>query len=114
MDDQVRNQPMFGCIPQPIRKDGAGGIDCGPRDVMRDMGTPRYARPSRHRCRIDPQYEVLVLGYPHAVKPRRLVPGDNSKGAADRHDAIRCGYDAYARRRTGAALATSPISIRFR
>lgn len=40
MDDHERNQPSPGCIPQPIRKDGAGGTDCGPRDVMRDMENP--------------------------------------------------------------------------
>ncbi|QNK55106.1 oxalate decarboxylase family bicupin [Paenibacillus sp. PAMC21692] len=27
-------------IPQPIRKDGAGGVDQGPRDVLRDMQNP--------------------------------------------------------------------------
>lgn len=40
MDDQARNQPMFGSIPQPIREDGAGATDFGPRDVMRDMENP--------------------------------------------------------------------------
>jgi oxalate decarboxylase len=27
-------------LPQPIREDGAGGIDLGPRDVMRDLENP--------------------------------------------------------------------------
>ncbi|SDX38228.1 oxalate decarboxylase family bicupin [Paenibacillus sp. CF384] len=27
-------------IPQPIRSDGAGGLDLGPRDIMRDMENP--------------------------------------------------------------------------
>lgn len=27
-------------VPQPIRKDGAGGLDLGPRDVLRDMQNP--------------------------------------------------------------------------
>lgn len=27
-------------VPQPIREDGAGGLDLGPRDVMRDMENP--------------------------------------------------------------------------
>ncbi|TNJ55418.1 cupin domain-containing protein [Paenibacillus hemerocallicola] len=40
MDDQARNQPTFGSIPQPIREDGAGATDFGPRDVMRDMENP--------------------------------------------------------------------------
>ncbi|WP_068501463.1 oxalate decarboxylase family bicupin [Paenibacillus kribbensis] len=29
-----------GGVPQPIRSDGAGGIDKGPRDVMRDLQNP--------------------------------------------------------------------------
>lgn len=40
VDDQARNQPTFGSIPQPIREDGAGATDFGPRDVMRDMENP--------------------------------------------------------------------------
>ncbi|WP_051289983.1 oxalate decarboxylase family bicupin [Paenibacillus massiliensis] len=27
-------------VPQPIRKDGAGGLDLGPRDVLRDLQNP--------------------------------------------------------------------------
>ncbi|MFJ8459270.1 oxalate decarboxylase family bicupin [Lysinibacillus xylanilyticus] len=27
-------------VPQPIRKDGAGGVDKGPRDIMRDLENP--------------------------------------------------------------------------
>jgi oxalate decarboxylase len=32
-------------IPQPIRNDGAGGIDLGPRDVMRDLENPNMFTP---------------------------------------------------------------------
>lgn len=32
--------PKNARIPQPIRCDGAGGIDKGPRDVMRDLQNP--------------------------------------------------------------------------
>ncbi|KEO76582.1 oxalate decarboxylase [Paenibacillus polymyxa] len=32
--------PKNARIPQPIRSDGAGGIDKGPRDVMRDLQNP--------------------------------------------------------------------------
>lgn len=34
MDDEIRH------IPQPIRDDGAGATDLGPRDVLRDMENP--------------------------------------------------------------------------
>lgn len=34
MDTSKRN------VPQPIRYDGAGGMDTGPRDIMRDMENP--------------------------------------------------------------------------
>lgn len=36
---QQPNEKPF-IIPQPIRSDGAGGPDLGPRDVMRDMQNP--------------------------------------------------------------------------
>ncbi|MEK4663996.1 oxalate decarboxylase family bicupin [Priestia sp. FSL H7-0729] len=35
---QPNEKPMI--IPQPIRSDGAGGPDLGPRDVMRDLQNP--------------------------------------------------------------------------
>jgi oxalate decarboxylase len=40
MENQPRTQAATGNVPQPIRKDGAGGTDFGPRDVMRDMENP--------------------------------------------------------------------------
>lgn len=35
---QPNDKPLI--IPQPIRSDGAGGPDLGPRDVMRDIQNP--------------------------------------------------------------------------
>ena len=40
MDDSRRDQAANGTIPQPIRSDGAGWWDLGPRDVMRDVENP--------------------------------------------------------------------------
>lgn len=40
MEDQNRNRGNHGRVPQPIRSDGAGGPDYGPRDVMRDIENP--------------------------------------------------------------------------
>ncbi|GGH09390.1 oxalate decarboxylase family bicupin [Paenibacillus segetis] len=37
--------PESGNIPQPIRSDGAGATDFGPRDVMRDMENPNMLVP---------------------------------------------------------------------
>ncbi|MGO4495856.1 oxalate decarboxylase family bicupin [Paenibacillus sp. 2RAB27] len=45
MDTPNRNQRIYGNVPQPIRPDGAGGIDSGPRDVMRDMENPNMLVP---------------------------------------------------------------------
>ncbi|WP_028610904.1 oxalate decarboxylase family bicupin [Paenibacillus harenae] len=37
----MENVPrIINGIPQPIRRDGAGGIDAGPRDIMRDIENP--------------------------------------------------------------------------
>ncbi|MBP1991538.1 oxalate decarboxylase family bicupin [Paenibacillus eucommiae] len=40
MTNQPQQPPGYGYVPQPIRKDGAGATDCGPRDVMRDLENP--------------------------------------------------------------------------
>ncbi|NOU74321.1 cupin domain-containing protein [Paenibacillus sp. LMG 31458] len=40
MEIPRRNQGTYGNVPQPIRSDGAGGMDTGPRDVMRDIENP--------------------------------------------------------------------------
>jgi oxalate decarboxylase len=40
MKKRPRNQSSYENVPQPIRDDGAGGIDLGPRDVMRDLENP--------------------------------------------------------------------------
>ncbi|GBF77653.1 oxalate decarboxylase [Paenibacillus sp. 598K] len=34
-------------IPQPIRSDGAGNVDCGPRDIMRDRQNPDLLVPPK-------------------------------------------------------------------
>ncbi|SHN51159.1 oxalate decarboxylase [Paenibacillus sp. ov031] len=40
MKNENNNNGKPLIIPQPIRKDGAGGPDLGPRDVMRDLQNP--------------------------------------------------------------------------
>ena len=40
MDKLPRSPSSPPSIPQPIRGDGAGGVDKGPRDVMRDLQNP--------------------------------------------------------------------------
>ena len=39
MENCTINQ-VDGNVPQPIRSDGAGATDLGPRDVMRDLENP--------------------------------------------------------------------------
>ncbi|MGG4141706.1 oxalate decarboxylase family bicupin [Paenibacillus algorifonticola] len=40
MSESENTRPKYPHIPQPIRSDGAGGPDLGPRDVMRDLENP--------------------------------------------------------------------------
>ncbi|XEC95757.1 oxalate decarboxylase family bicupin [Paenibacillus tarimensis] len=40
MAEQPRNHTSTGNVPQPIRKDGAGWWDFGPRDITRDLQNP--------------------------------------------------------------------------
>jgi oxalate decarboxylase len=46
MDNKNRNQ-TYPYIPQPIRDDGAGATDLGPRDVMRDLENPDMLVPPK-------------------------------------------------------------------
>ena len=40
MESPELNQGRYVNVPQPIRSDGAGGYDTGPRDIMRDLENP--------------------------------------------------------------------------
>lgn len=40
MENPEQNQGINENVPQPIRNDGAGGYDTGPRDIMRDLENP--------------------------------------------------------------------------
>ncbi|MGG3282206.1 oxalate decarboxylase family bicupin [Paenibacillus solani] len=40
MEDKSKKRGSHHHVPQPIRSDGAGGPDYGPRDVMRDIENP--------------------------------------------------------------------------
>lgn len=46
MDHKSRNQ-SYQNIPQPIRDDGAGATDFGPRDIMRDIENPDMLVPPK-------------------------------------------------------------------
>ncbi|BBI33291.1 oxalate decarboxylase family bicupin [Cohnella abietis] len=45
MDTRSNNQAANANIPQPIRSDGAGATDLGPRDIMRDIENPNMLVP---------------------------------------------------------------------
>lgn len=40
MEIPKQNLDMYVNVPQPIRYDGTGGYDTGPRDIMRDLENP--------------------------------------------------------------------------
>lgn len=44
MEKRTINQ-VEGKVPQPIRSDGAGAIDSGPRNIMRDLQNPNMLVP---------------------------------------------------------------------
>lgn len=44
MDNRTINQ-VNGKVPQPIRSDGAGTIDSGPRNILRDLQNPNMLVP---------------------------------------------------------------------
>lgn len=45
MDNRKQPAAPLDSIPQPIRYDGAGGVDRGPRDIMRDKENPNMLVP---------------------------------------------------------------------
>lgn len=45
MENSSRPSPTHIPIPEPIRKDGAGATDPGPRDIMRDLENPNMLVP---------------------------------------------------------------------
>ncbi|NHN31689.1 oxalate decarboxylase family bicupin [Paenibacillus agricola] len=45
MDIPLQRQAIYDKVPQPIRSDGAGGPDLGPRDIMRDRENPNMLVP---------------------------------------------------------------------
>lgn len=47
MDNPEQDRDIYAHIPQPIRNDGAGGYDTGPRDVMRDLENPDLLVPPK-------------------------------------------------------------------
>jgi len=47
MENRSGSQQSYINIPQPIRSDGAGATDFGPRDIMRDLENPDMLVPPR-------------------------------------------------------------------
>jgi oxalate decarboxylase len=47
MDRESQDRPADGQVPQPIRDDGAGATDPGPRDVLRDLENPDLLVPPK-------------------------------------------------------------------
>jgi oxalate decarboxylase len=47
MDRKSQDRPADGQVPQPIRDDGAGATDLGPRDVLRDLENPDLLVPPK-------------------------------------------------------------------
>jgi oxalate decarboxylase len=45
LENRPKSQAASGNVPQPIRNDGAGAPDFGPRDVMRDLENPNMLVP---------------------------------------------------------------------
>ncbi|MFF2752983.1 oxalate decarboxylase family bicupin [Psychrobacillus sp. NPDC058041] len=47
MENPEQNYGMYENVPQPIRNDGTGGYDTGPRDIMRDLENPDLLVPPK-------------------------------------------------------------------
>lgn len=77
MNNNPRDPVWNGTIPQPIRKDGAGATDNGPRDVMRDLENPDMLVPPVTDAGSLPNIEVFLLRYSYAIKPWGLVTGSD-------------------------------------
>lgn len=94
----------YNRVPHPIRHDGAGATDFGPRDVMRDLENPDMFVPPKQMPEQSP-IKVFFFRHTYAVKSWRLVARNNCPGAAGINDDCRRQYAADARRGARAALA---------
>ena len=56
-----RKKTSYENVPQPIRDDGAGATDFGPRDVMRDLENPDMLVPPATDAGNNPQLKVLFF-----------------------------------------------------
>ncbi len=91
MDDELRH------IPQPIRKDGAGATDLGPRDVLRDIENPDMLVPPKTDAGTIPNLK-FSFSDTHMHLNQRLVEGNYKAGAAGFNNDCRCQYAAHTRR----------------
>lgn len=92
MDDELRH------IPQPIRKDGAGATDLGPRDVLRDIENPDMLVPPKTDAGTIPNLKFSFSDTHMHLNHRRLVEGNYKAGAACFNNDCRCQHAAHTRR----------------
>ncbi len=92
-------------VPQPIRSDGAGAIDAGPRNMMRDIQNPNILVPPVTDEGMIPNLRFSFSDASHEIRSRRLVKRNYRKTASDFDCDCRCKHELNCGRRPRASLA---------
>lgn len=66
--------PGYFHVPQPVWSDGAGEVDKGPRDIMRDLENPDMLVPPTTDAGLIPNLRFSLYAYD--LKSRGMVSGD--------------------------------------
>lgn len=92
-------------VPQPIRSDGAGAIDAGPRNMMRDIQNPNILVPPVTDEGMIPNLRFFILRCSHEIRSRRLVTRNHRQAASDFNCNCRSKYELNCGRSTRTSLA---------
>lgn len=94
-----------GNVPQPIRSDGAGAIDSGPRNVMRDIQNPNMLVPPITDAGLVPNLKFSFSDTSMIFETRRMVSGDYCSGTTSFDDDCGSKYEFNGRWSTRTTLA---------
>ena len=92
-------------MPQPIRSDGAGAIDSGPRNVMRDIQNPNMLVPPITDAGLVPNLKFSFSDTSMILKQGGWSRGDYCSGTTGFDDDCRSKYEFNGRWSTRTTLA---------
>ena len=77
LESPKQYRDMYENMPQPIRNDGAGGYDTGPRDIMRDIENPDLLVPPETDAGLIPNMKFSFSDTSMTLNLWRMVKGSH-------------------------------------